>query len=388
MKLTCDLCEGTLSVDLGGQGAHCSNCGLYYPMARLREKLMANTTQAPVCPVVPEPVVEVIPEPVAEEPAESAWELAPDPGDDDDIFDSVHVVVPGAAEAPSGMVWELPQGLDEETIPEPVAEVIPEPVVEVIPEPVVEVIPEPVVEVIPDPLIQTPPAPVFVPPTVIDAPKKTGFSDQSTWKKAANRLVGNIPEFTPRQFVMHNNSLGNGDLNGWIQQGGVGLGDKIYLDGDYSHPYTVCCINDDNCQPSAKAGNSVQLFLSERVPAHKLRQTGMVYGSPTPIVNAYNYAGPPQQFFTYLLVNAFPQCDIYADIPHSELKNPVDFLFCKNGNPVLAVFLVDCNDDAGRYAVKKAARILGAEGISCTHFYFNYRNDTPYVIKRVNEALG
>ena len=49
-KLQCDLCGGALTVQAGGQRAACENCGLEYPMERLRELLAgaAATKDAPV----------------------------------------------------------------------------------------------------------------------------------------------------------------------------------------------------------------------------------------------------------------------------------------------------------------------------------------------------
>ena len=49
-KLQCDLCGGPLTVQAGGQRAVCGNCGLEYPMERLRELLSgaAATKDAPV----------------------------------------------------------------------------------------------------------------------------------------------------------------------------------------------------------------------------------------------------------------------------------------------------------------------------------------------------
>ena len=44
MKLTCDLCNGELQMTTGGQSAVCSNCGITYPIERLREKLGAQNT--------------------------------------------------------------------------------------------------------------------------------------------------------------------------------------------------------------------------------------------------------------------------------------------------------------------------------------------------------
>ena len=39
MKLTCDICGGTLQMNSGGTGATCVNCGMTYSVDRLREKL-------------------------------------------------------------------------------------------------------------------------------------------------------------------------------------------------------------------------------------------------------------------------------------------------------------------------------------------------------------
>ena len=519
MKLTCDLCDGILEMSLGGQGAQCADCGLYYPMARLREKLAVHkaskkpvaaapaepvveapvepvveapvepvveapvgpVVEAPAAPVWSEPVVEAPVEPVVEAPVEPVWSepvveapAAPvwsEPVEPmveaepvaetgaaiwaepveaaqeapavldwrsflDPSADAVDAPVwnepaqpvaeaPAApvwsepvAEAPTAPVWSEPvveapaapvwsepvveapaaSVWSEPVVEAPVAPVWSEPVVEapaapvwsepVVEAPVVPVWSEPVVEapaapVWSEPVVEAPAAPVWSEPVV---PKKVGFSDRSTWTKPADRLVGNIPEFAPKQFVMHNNSIGGNDLRGWIQQGGVGIGDKVYFDGNYSRPYTVCFVNDgDSC---AKAGSQVRLELAERVSPSQLQQVRTVYGTPTPIVNAYNYAGTEQQFFDFLLVNAFPQYEIFSDVQHSELKIPINYLFCKNGKPVLAVFLINYHSSQDIYYVKKATRIFSAEGISCTHFFDSFRSDTPYVIKRVQAALG
>ena len=44
MKLTCDLCGGTLEMTSGGQSAVCTNCGISYSIERLREKLGSRST--------------------------------------------------------------------------------------------------------------------------------------------------------------------------------------------------------------------------------------------------------------------------------------------------------------------------------------------------------
>ncbi len=48
MKLTCDLCGGSLRMNLGGKDASCTACGLTYSLDRLREKL--GVIQTPASP--------------------------------------------------------------------------------------------------------------------------------------------------------------------------------------------------------------------------------------------------------------------------------------------------------------------------------------------------
>ena len=63
MKLTCDLCGGTLQMNAGGKDASCKNCGLCYPMDVLREKLglcAAAKSPEPVKPAEPEVVAPAV----------------------------------------------------------------------------------------------------------------------------------------------------------------------------------------------------------------------------------------------------------------------------------------------------------------------------------------
>lgn len=63
MKLTCDLCDGSLQVNSGGKSASCVNCGLTYSMERLREKMTADSSAVepettPEPPIDPKPAAE------------------------------------------------------------------------------------------------------------------------------------------------------------------------------------------------------------------------------------------------------------------------------------------------------------------------------------------
>ena len=107
-----------------------------------------------------------------------------------------------------------------------------------------------------------------------------------------------------------------------------------------------------------------------------------------PILKGYNYPDTVREYFDHLLMGTFNQYEIRTDVAKDELNIPVHYLFCKNGKPVLAVFLIHSNDSKARSQVRKADRIFAWEDVACTHFYENYRNDAPYVIDRVKDALG
>lgn len=192
-------------------------------------------------------------------------------------------------------------------------------------------------------------------------------------------------DFVPEQFAMSVTEIGADYISGHIQQGGIGVGDRIYINHDYTHPYTICCLNDPSL-PDAKAGMWVRLYL-KKCPKRILKNASVVTGDPNPVANAYNYLGTVYEYFSNLLLGEFSQYEIHADIPHNELDIPVNFLLCQGGKPVLAVFLIHSNDSKGRSQVRKADRIFALKGVSCTHFYANYRNDASYVIDRVLSAL-
>lgn len=278
MKLTCDLCGGTLQMNLDGNGAVCTNCGLTYPMERLREMLNRKT-----------PV--------------------------------------------------------EDTPTEPKA----------------------------SPLRQEP-----------DVPAQRGYDAPFTVaaKETAKAPTERSFSFRPEQFVMEN--TGVRELCGEIRQGGIGLGDTVYLDGV---PYTVGYINNDPKQASAKAGTVATIRLpgcTKRV----LKKVTTVVGDENPVANAYNYPGTVHAYFSRLLSEAFGEYELWENIAREEAEMPVDYLLCKNSKPILAIFLLNSDDDKRRRRVSWAQRNFAPKGIACTHFYDNYRNDAPYVIDRVQKALG
>ncbi len=74
MKLTCDLCGGTLQMNAGAEDASCKTCGLCYSLKILREKLGLSTEPpkkaAPASPVsvVPTPPISTPPQISAKQP--------------------------------------------------------------------------------------------------------------------------------------------------------------------------------------------------------------------------------------------------------------------------------------------------------------------------------
>lgn len=193
--------------------------------------------------------------------------------------------------------------------------------------------------------------------------------------------------YKPEQFVMEARGDSRGNLCGLVQQGGIGLGDSVYIDGDYAHPYKVFNINGNSCMTSAKAGMSAELYLAT-CPRKIRKNARIVTGDPSPVANAYNYPGTVQEYFSHLLSSAFGEYEIRRDVSREGVDIPVHYLFCRGGRPVLAVFLIHSNDKKACSQMKKAERIFPLEGVSCTHFYENYRNDAPYVIDRVRGVLG
>lgn len=226
----------------------------------------------------------------------------------------------------------------------------------------------------PAPVISAEPEPVKVVPEV------------ETVKKAENPVSAGDCDFSARQFVMEHDGRGRGDLTGLVAQGGIGLGDSVYIDGDYAHPYVVYSINDDSDVVCAKAGQSADLYLAS-CPKRVLKHARQITGIPNPQVNAYNYPGTVQAYFSHLLTKTFDQYEVVPDVAHPFLKTPIDYLFYRDGRPVLAVFLIHSNDCKARYQVKKAVEVLGKAGIRCTHFFENYRNDMSYVTDRIRGAL-
>lgn len=272
MKLTCDLCGGDLQINMGGQGATCTTCGLNYTMDRLREML-------------------------------------------------------------NGSGLKVETAKQETPVVEPVK-----------------------IEI----------------PTPIPLNKDLG--------------TGNRFNYKPESFAMEVTKTGTASVLGRVQKGGIGLGDRVYINNDYKNPYTVQSLKDATLW-NAKKGMSVQLYL-KKCPRRILKKATVITGDPHPVANAYNYQGTVNEYFESLLREEFSQFEIRKDVKHRELELPVSFLLSQNGKPLLAVFLIHSQDSEESRMLRAASHVLKRMGIGCTHFYKNYRNDASYVVERVRNEIG
>lgn len=413
MKLTCDLCGSALQMNPGGQGATCTVCGLGYTMERLREKLNDQNGQQkeppkpdPPKPVPPKPVP---PKPVPPKPVEDKiydvvnYQVISQPGDHLQLarnnVRSVLIKEFGDKSVfPDALV-----GRDTATQADFLVRV--EGYVPV----VIFIVRYPADTqpyqrakqaaklweargakcyiVFESDCMELRYVKVWVQSAMRDAALPAQEPPKADTPKPEPPKPRPSFDFVPKRFVMKINGSGFRSISGWVQQGGIGLGDNIYIDGDYAHPYRVGSINDDPNTVCAKEGMPAELF-PVKCPKKVLMNAHTVSGKPNPVANAYNYPGTVREYFTNLLLSEFPRYELQTDVSRDELNIPVSFMLCQGGKPVTAVFLTHSNDKKAYRQVEKAARIFASEGISCTNFYENYRNDKPYVIQRVRGALG
>lgn len=324
MKITCTLCGGELRVNCGGKDATCVNCGLTYPMERLREMLTGRGPSAPEATNVETNRVKT-------DYTNSWGKTDATTTNSNASWGKVNATpTSGAtgwdkgndASASNNMGWG-----------------------------------------------KTDDAPIY---------------DVVEWEKVDT--VSPTSAHTAEQFVMEISGAGKGCIYGRVRQGGIGLGDVVYLDDDYGTAYTVDRINGKASLPCAKAGMTAELNLPTCL-GRTMKKARKATGVPNPAVSAYNYPGTAEEYFSQIFSDQFAEYEIRRNMTHEGLKIPANYLLCREGTPVLAVFLVHSKDGKSRYQLKKAAELLGREGVRCTHFYEDYRNDEVYVLKRVQDAL-
>lgn len=357
MKLVCDLCGGALQMNSGGQGATCTGCGLTYSMERLREKL--GHSQQAVSPAEPNKQLPKVTQESFRMTAVSVFHIAGRGIAVSGTIESGSVRVGGEVSVNGGKTGKVDlisihgSGKFQEQAEAGSSVNL---------------------------LLKEIKITDVAVGDVLTCAAKTASEPADDPKPAP------APAFVPQQFVM-DNSGASGGLSGRVRQGGIGLGDNVYINGDYTHPYRVHRINDDPYMSCAKEGMPTALSLLD-CPKKVLKNARQVTGDPHPAASAYNYPGTVREYFLSLFSQEFPEYTVQEDVFLSRLTIPVTFLLCRDEQPVMAVFLIGSNDGKTRTQAKRAAGFFAPVGIACTHFYENYRNDTPYVMKRLRGALG
>ena len=209
---------------------------------------------------------------------------------------------------------------------------------------------------------------------------------QSGGAPVGQRFIGVQPQENSKQFKMTVDTVFGACLAGTVEQGTIGIGEKVYLNGDHSRAYTLRRFGNDNLKSVASAKEYVRLYI---VPNDKqsLKQARFVTGDPVPAENAYRYIGREPDYFHELIKNRFPGYTVERNVSWPGLNAPISLLLCEHGRPALAIFVFKSHDAKMRYQAQKAERVL-RPSVRCTHFYEDYRNDSDYVVSRIREALG
>lgn len=185
------------------------------------------------------------------------------------------------------------------------------------------------------------------------------------------------------QFVMQVSASKGDKVTGIVRQGGIGVGDKVYINHDYAHPYQV--LGNEDATP-VKCG-ATTLFMMYPLPKHLVGKVNIITSGSNPVESYHNHPGDSASYFNQLLEREFGDYQIQRGVPCNGVKIPVTYLLNKGSQPVVAVFVIDIHNETERYAVKKAAKVLAPYGIGVTHFIGNYRNEAPYVVERIRSTM-
>lgn len=101
-----------------------------------------------------------------------------------------------------------------------------------------------------------------------------------------------------------------------------------------------------------------------------------------------------RQRFSMLYRQNFPQYTILEDVPARQLWEgchpactPVQFLFCRGEQPVLAVVLVRANTYRGKN-VMGTKELCEQKGIGYLRFFVEMPNEPAYIIERTRQHLA
>lgn len=188
------------------------------------------------------------------------------------------------------------------------------------------------------------------------------------------------------QFVMQVTAFTGSTLIGTVQQGCIGVGEPVYLNGDYSKPYKLYRFDSDTDKTHATAGEQVEVELNTH-NKNVLRQVGTLTGDPQPAMNAYRFDGSVEDYFAYILQEQFGQYGLRRQVQWPGLRIPITFMLTDVERPAVAILLFDSSDAHSRYEAQLAQRYFATANIGCTHFFSDYRNDAPYVAERISQVI-
>lgn len=101
-----------------------------------------------------------------------------------------------------------------------------------------------------------------------------------------------------------------------------------------------------------------------------------------------------QEEFSRLYHLHFPEYTVYENVPASSLRadchpacTPVQFLFCREDRPLLAVVLVAGNTYRGRNVVG-TRELCEEQGIAYLRFFVEMPNEAEYVVERTRQHLA
>lgn len=381
MKLTCDLCGGTLQMNAGGQGATCMVCGLGYSMDRLREMLRKQKEgKSPAEVFGGSGVVSPVQNPQPVEPKHPFRMTVAD-----SFAFSSGVAVTGTVAQGSVSVGDtlLLNGKKECRVSTIACEDSLKECAEVGMSVCIVLDGIVLSDVKPGDKIASVPAAVS--------------SGAAASPVNGRRLDGVMTPVStmPRQFVMQVSCAGKRGgqpyMDGVVQQGCVGWNDEVWLDNDMSRAYPVVCLSgyQQGVEGAVgiRPGCEAELYL-QNCTLRRMDQARVVTGKANPKENLYHFDGEPFDFFASILLRSLPGYEIYANVKLENVALPATFCIRKGNSAPLAVFLTPDSQDSGRYKVERAMKACKKQGIESMQFFVNYRNDADYVADRVRKALS
>lgn len=236
-------------------------------------------------------------------------------------------------------------------------------------------------------------------------PAETATSAKASAPASAQRLSfereldpSDLVSLHTEQFILDVTSVSRrGAFHSWtltvegvIRQGCVANMDTVFLNSAQLHRWVVWGIE---ATPPAAYGNRACAGMKVRLTLEGEYKTDpstvkTIVGEHCPPEALDHFSGTPRQFFNSLLVRQFhPKYKILTEANYNDIPIPVTYLFCLDGKPKLAVFLVDSFDNKQYYRVGKALKACEQAGLPAMQFFMDYSNTAYYVSTRIRKIL-